>query len=98
MGLMRSELSVKWEAKQPPFYSLPAGYLSGWAVKLLSRAREPLKDQCEKCNRCIQKIARFFAYVADQSLTLKSSQKPGWNGTVFSLFLPDEQNPSKPTQ
>jgi len=31
------------------------------------------------------------------SLALKSSQKPGWNGSVFSLFLPDEQNPSKPT-
>jgi PAS domain S-box-containing protein len=32
------------------------------------------------------------------SLALKSSQKPGWNGTVFTLFLPDEENPSKPTQ
>lgn len=32
------------------------------------------------------------------SLTLRSSEKPGWNGTAFSLFLPDEQNPSKPTQ
>jgi PAS domain S-box-containing protein len=32
------------------------------------------------------------------SLTLRSSEKPGWNGSVFSLFLPDEQNPSKPTQ
>ena len=32
------------------------------------------------------------------SLALRSSQKPGWNGTVFSLFLPDEQNASKPTQ
>jgi PAS domain S-box-containing protein len=32
------------------------------------------------------------------SLTMRSSEKPGWNGSVFSLFLPDEQNPSKPTQ
>lgn len=32
------------------------------------------------------------------SLGLRSSQKPGWSGSVFSLFLPDEQNPSKPTQ
>ena len=32
------------------------------------------------------------------SLTLKSSQKAGCNGTVFTLFLPDKQNPSKPAQ
>jgi len=32
------------------------------------------------------------------SLTLKSSQNPDWNGSVFSLFLPDEKNPTKPTQ
>ena len=32
------------------------------------------------------------------SLTLRSSEKPGWNGSVFSLFLPDEQNSSQPTQ
>ncbi len=32
------------------------------------------------------------------TLTLKSSQKPGRSGSVFSLFLPDEQNPAKPTQ
>ncbi|MGB8477273.1 MAG: PAS domain-containing protein [Acidobacteriaceae bacterium] len=32
------------------------------------------------------------------SLALRSSQRPGWNGSVFSLFLPDEQNPSQPTQ
>jgi len=32
------------------------------------------------------------------SLTLRSSQKHGWNGTAFTLFLPDEENPSKPTQ
>ncbi|HET9099965.1 MAG TPA: ATP-binding protein, partial [Acidobacteriaceae bacterium] len=32
------------------------------------------------------------------SLRLKSSQKPACNGTVFSLFLPDEENPSQPTQ
>jgi PAS domain S-box-containing protein len=31
------------------------------------------------------------------SLTLKTSDKPGWNGSVFSLFLPDEQSPTKPT-
>lgn len=31
------------------------------------------------------------------TLTLKSSEKPGCNGTVFMLFLPDEENPSKPT-
>ncbi len=29
------------------------------------------------------------------SLSLKSGQQPGWNGTVFSLFLPEQQNPSK---
>lgn len=38
-------------------------------------------------------VARHHA-----SLTLKSSQKAGCNGTVFTLFLPDKQNPSKPTQ
>jgi PAS domain S-box-containing protein len=33
------------------------------------------------------------------SLTLRSSEKPGYSGTVFSLFLPDERSaPSKPTQ
>ncbi len=32
------------------------------------------------------------------SLALKSSEKPGWNGTVFSLFLPDEESFSMPTQ
>jgi PAS domain S-box-containing protein len=32
------------------------------------------------------------------TLTLRSSQKPGWHGTAFTLFLPDGENPSKPTQ
>jgi PAS domain S-box-containing protein len=33
------------------------------------------------------------------SLTLRSSEKPGYSGTVFSLFLPDERSaPSQPTQ
>jgi signal transduction histidine kinase len=31
-------------------------------------------------------------------LTLRSSDKPGWSGSVFSLFLPDEQNAATPTQ
>ena len=31
-------------------------------------------------------------------LALKSSEKPGWSGTVFTLFLPDESNLSKPAQ
>ena len=31
------------------------------------------------------------------SLTLRSTEKPGWSGSVFSLFLPDEQNAAKPT-
>jgi PAS domain S-box-containing protein len=31
------------------------------------------------------------------SLVLRSSEKPGWNGSAFTLFLPDEENPSKPT-
>ncbi|MHB1935393.1 MAG: PAS domain-containing protein [Acidobacteriaceae bacterium] len=31
------------------------------------------------------------------SLALKSSQKPGRNGTVFTLFLPDEESPSEST-
>ena len=30
-------------------------------------------------------------------LALKSSKKPGRNGTVFTLFLPDKESPSKPT-
>ena len=31
-------------------------------------------------------------------LTLRSNDTPGWNGTVFSLFLPEQQNPSMPTE
>jgi PAS domain S-box-containing protein len=31
------------------------------------------------------------------SLVLRSSEKPGWNGSAFTLFLPDEESPSKPT-
>jgi PAS domain S-box-containing protein len=32
------------------------------------------------------------------SLTLRSSDKPGWSGSVFSLFLPDERSVAQPTQ
>ncbi|MGC1872231.1 MAG: PAS domain-containing sensor histidine kinase [Acidobacteriaceae bacterium] len=32
------------------------------------------------------------------TLTLRSSVRPGWNGSVFSLFLPDKENPLKPTK
>ncbi len=31
-------------------------------------------------------------------LKVRSSDKAGWSGTVFSLFLPDEQNPFQATQ
>ena len=31
------------------------------------------------------------------SLTLRSSVRPEWNGSAFSLFLPDEQSAAKPT-
>ncbi|MFZ0518347.1 MAG: PAS domain-containing protein [Acidobacteriaceae bacterium] len=32
------------------------------------------------------------------SLTMRSSVRPGWSGSAFSLFLPDEESPFKPTQ
>ncbi len=32
------------------------------------------------------------------SLTLRSSDKPGLAGNVFSLFLPNEKNPAKPAE
>ncbi len=43
-------------------------------------------------------ISRGIVIRHHGTLMLKSSEKPGWSGSVFSLFLPDEQNPAKPTQ
>ncbi|HZC43537.1 MAG TPA: PAS domain-containing protein [Acidobacteriaceae bacterium] len=43
-------------------------------------------------------ISRGIVSRHQGSLTLRSNQKPGWNGSVFCLFLPDERIPSKPAQ
>ena len=42
-------------------------------------------------------ISRGIVLRHHGSLTLRSRQEPGRNGTAFTLFLPDEENPSKPT-
>jgi PAS domain S-box-containing protein len=97
--LLRSRDATDWKTGRSGVRITVADSGHGMSAEVRKRIFEPFYTTKEVHGTGLGLwISRGIVARHHGSLTLRSSEEPGWNGTVFSLFLPDEQNPSKPTQ
>lgn len=94
--LLRSRDGTDWQSGRAGVRITVADNGHGMSAAVRKRVFEPFYTTKEMHGTGLGLwISREIVARHHGSLALKSSEKPGWNGTVFSLFLPDEQSSAK---
>ena len=92
---LRSRDGVDWKTGRTGVRITVADTGHGMSAEIEKRAFEPFYTTKEMCGTGLGLwISRGIVSRHHGYLALKSSEKAGRNGTVFSLFLPDQENPS----
>lgn len=97
--LLRSHDATDWKSGRTGIRITVADTGYGMSAEVKKRLFEPFYTTKEAHGTGLGLwISRGIVSRHHGHLVLKSSEKTGRSGTVFTLFLPDEQNSSKPTQ
>ena len=97
--LLRTHDATDWKSGRTGIRITVADTGHGMSAEVKKRLFEPFYTTKEVHGTGLGLwISRGIVSRHHGRLVLKSSEKPGRSGTVFTLFLPDEQNLSKPTQ